>query len=129
GVNVFDQERRDFEFRPGAVFANIVLGDEVNRASPKTQSALLEAMEERQVTVDAVTHKLPDPFMVMATQNPVEHEGTYPLPVAQLDRFMMRLSIGYPNAQAELEMMHRHGQHSALEEIEAAANARTILAM
>jgi MoxR-like ATPase len=129
GVNVFDQERKDFEFRAGAVFANIVLGDEVNRASPKTQSALLEAMEERQVTVDAVTHKLPDPFIVMATQNPVEHEGTYPLPVAQLDRFMMRLSIGYPSASAELEMLHRHGQHSALEEIDAVSNARMILAM
>ena len=129
GVNVFDQERREFEFRPGAVFANIVLGDEVNRAPPKTQSALLEAMEERQVTVDAVTHKLPDPFIVIATQNPVEHEGTYPLPVAQLDRFMMRLSIGYPNPQAEMEMIHRHGQHSALDAIEAVANARTILSM
>jgi MoxR-like ATPase len=129
GVNVFDQERKDFEFRPGAVFANIVLGDEVNRASPKTQSALLEAMEERQVTVDAVTHKLPDPFIVIATQNPVEHEGTYPLPVAQLDRFMMRLSIGYPNPQAELEVLHRHGQHSALDEIDAVVNARTILSM
>ena len=97
GVNVFNQERGDFEFRPGAVFANIVLGDEINRASPKTQSALLECMEERQVTIDAETHTLGTPFMVIATQNPVEHEGTYPLPEAQLDRFMMRLSIGYPS--------------------------------
>ena len=129
GVNVFDQEHGDFEFRQGAVFANIVLGDEVNRASPKTQSALLEAMEERQVTVDGVTHPLPEPFLVIATQNPVEHEGTYPLPVAQLDRFLMRLSIGYPNAAAEIEVLHRHGQHSALEEIEAVTNARSILAM
>jgi MoxR-like ATPase len=129
GVNVFDQERGDFEFRQGAVFANIVLGDEVNRASPKTQSALLEAMEERQVTVDGVTHMLPEPFLVIATQNPVEHEGTYPLPVAQLDRFMMRLSLGYPNAASELEVLHRHGQHSALDEIEAVSNARQILAM
>jgi len=129
GVNVFDQEHGDFEFRQGAVFANIVLGDEVNRASPKTQSALLEAMEEGQVTVDGVTHKLPTPFLVIATQNPVEHEGTYPLPVAQLDRFMMRLSIGYPNASSELEVLHRHGQHSALDTIEAVANARQILAM
>jgi MoxR-like ATPase len=129
GVNVFDQERGDFEFRQGAVFANIVLGDEVNRASPKTQSALLEAMEEGQVTVDGVTHKLPVPFLVIATQNPVEHEGTYPLPVAQLDRFMMRLSIGYPNPASELEVLHRHGKHSALEEIAAVANARQILAM
>jgi MoxR-like ATPase len=129
GVNVFDQEHGDFEFRPGAVFANIVLGDEVNRASPKTQSALLEAMEEGQVTVDGVTHKLPVPFLVIATQNPVEHEGTYPLPVAQLDRFMMRLSIGYPSAASELEVLHRHGQHSALEEIASASSARQILGM
>ena len=129
GVSVFDQEHGDFEFRQGAVFANVVLGDEVNRASPKTQSSLLEAMEEKQVTVDGVTHVLPEPFIVMATQNPVEHEGTYPLPVAQLDRFLMRLSIGYPNSQSEIEVLHRHGQHSALDEIEAVANARTILAM
>ena len=129
GSNVFDQEHGDFEFRPGAVFANIVLGDEVNRASPKTQSALLEAMEEGQVTVDTVTHTLPVPFLVIATQNPVEHEGTYPLPVAQLDRFMMRLSIGYPNAQSELEVLHRHGQHSALDEIDAVSSAKQILSM
>jgi MoxR-like ATPase len=129
GVNVFDQEHGDFEFRQGAVFANIVLGDEVNRASPKTQSALLEAMEENQVTVDGVTHKLPEPFLVIATQNPVEHEGTYPLPVAQLDRFMMRLSIGYPSTTSELEVLHRHGKQSALGEIEAVSNARQILAM
>jgi MoxR-like ATPase len=93
GVNVFNQERGDFEFRPGAVFANVVLGDEINRASPKTQSALLECMEERQVTIDAETHILGTPFMVIATQNPVEHEGTYPLPEAQLARYMMRLTI------------------------------------
>jgi MoxR-like ATPase len=129
GVNVFDQERGDFEFREGAVFANVVLADEVNRASPKTQSALLEAMEERQVTVDGVTHVLPRPFMVIATQNPVEHEGTYPLPVAQLDRFLMRLAIGYPTAAAEVEVLHRHGHHSALEEIEAVSNVRAILQM
>ena len=129
GVNVFDQEHGDFEFRQGAVFANIVLGDEVNRASPKTQSALLEAMEENQVTVDGVTHKLPEPFLVIATQNPVEHEGTYPLPVAQLDRFMMRLSIGYPSNSSELEVLHRHGKQSALGEIDAVSNARQILAM
>jgi MoxR-like ATPase len=129
GVNVFDQEHGDFEFRQGAVFANIVLGDEVNRASPKTQSALLEAMEERQVTVDAVTHPLPEPFLVIATQNPVEHEGTYPLPVAQLDRFLMRLSIGYPSPASELEVLHRHGKHSALDEIDAVSDARQILQM
>ena len=100
GVNVFNQERGDFEFKPGAIFANIVLGDEINRASPKTQSALLECMEERQVTVDTETYQLGTPFMVIATQNPIEHEGTYPLPEAQLDRFMMRIGIGYPRARS-----------------------------
>ena len=105
GVNVFNQERGDFEFKPGAIFANIVLGDEINRASPKTQSALLECMEERQVTVDTETHPLGTPFMVIATQNPIEHEGTYPLPEAQLDRFMLRLSIGYPTADIEVEIL------------------------
>src|SRR5438128_1340518 len=93
GVNVFNQERADFEFKPGTIFANIVLGDEINRASPKTQSALLESMEEHQVTMDGVTYHLGMPFMVIATQNPIEHEGTYPLPEAQPDRFMMRLLI------------------------------------
>src|SRR5437867_13132209 len=108
GVNVFDQEHGDFEFRHGAVFANIVLGDEINRASPKTQSALLECMEERQVTIDAETRSLGTPFMVIATQNPVEHEGTYPLPEAQLDRFMLRLSIGYPSVEVEAEILETH---------------------
>src|SRR5438094_600968 len=108
GVNVYNQERGDFEFKPGAVFANIVLADEINRASPKTQSALLESMEERQVTIDAETHTLGTPFMVIATQNPVEHEGTYPLPEAQLDRFMMRLSIGYPSEQIEAARPQTH---------------------
>src|SRR5919201_4164463 len=96
GVNVFNQERGDFEFKPGAIFANVVLGDEINCASPKTQAALLESMEERQGTVDTVTYHLGTPFMVIATQNPIEHEGTYPLPEAQLDRFMMRIALGYP---------------------------------
>src|ERR671915_1224134 len=104
GVNVYNQERGDFEFKPGAIFANIVLGDEINRASPKTQSALLESMEERQVTVDGITYQLGTPFMVIATQNPIEHEGTYPLPEAQLDRFMMRLSLGYPGREAEMSI-------------------------
>jgi MoxR-like ATPase len=117
GVNVYNQERGDFEFKPGAVFANIVLGDEINRASPKTQSALLESMEEQQVTVDGVTYELGTPFMVIATQNPIEHEGTYPLPEAQLDRFMVRLSIGYPDLEAEAEILATHGRHSTLEEI------------
>jgi len=117
GVNVFNQEQHDFEFKPGAIFANIVLGDEINRASPKTQSALLESMEERQVTVDTVTHPLGTPFMVIATQNPIEHEGTYPLPEAQLDRFMLRLSIGYPSAAVEAEILGTHGIGAPLEEI------------
>jgi MoxR-like ATPase len=117
GVNVFNQEQRDFEFRPGAIFANIVLGDEINRASPKTQSALLECMEERQVTVDTVTHPLGTPFMVIATQNPIEHEGTYPLPEAQLDRFMLRLSIGYPSAEVEAEILESHSAGTPLTDI------------
>ena len=123
GVNVFNQERGDFEFKPGAIFANIVLGDEINRASPKTQSALLESMEERQVTVDTVTYQLGTPFMVIATQNPIEHEGTYPLPEAQLDRFMMRLSIGYPTIEAEATILDTHGIASTLEDIEPVTDA------
>ena len=108
GVSVFNQERGDFEFKPGAIFANIVLGDEINRASPKTQAALLESMEERQVTVDGVTYQLGVPFMVIATQNPIEHEGTYPLPEAQLDRFLFKLLIGYPSAEQEQAVLARH---------------------
>ncbi len=117
GVNVFNQEHGDFEFRPGAIFANIVLGDEINRASPKTQSALLECMEERQVTVDTQTHPLGTPFMVIATQNPIEHEGTYPLPEAQLDRFMLRLSIGYPTSDVEAEILASHSAGTPLTDI------------
>ncbi|SKB03977.1 AAA family ATPase [Aeromicrobium choanae] len=105
GVSVFNQARSEFEFKPGAVFANIVLGDEINRASPKTQSALLEAMEERQVSVDGTTYPLPAPFMVVATQNPFEMEGTYILPEAQRDRFMARIALGYPDVDAELAML------------------------
>ena len=129
GVNVFNQERGDFEFRPGAVFANVVLGDEINRASPKTQSALLECMEERQVTTDAETRPLGTPFMVIATQNPVEHEGTYPLPEAQLDRFMLRLSIGYPDAEIEAEILATHVSREPLTEIESVCDARGIADM
>jgi MoxR-like ATPase len=117
GVNVFSQETGDFEFKPGAIFANIVLGDEINRASPKTQSALLECMEERQVTVDTETHTLGVPFIVIATQNPIEHEGTYPLPEAQLDRFMLRLAIGYPSADIEAEILATHGSGAPLQDI------------
>ena len=105
GVSIFDQHTREFEFRPGAVFANLVIGDEINRASPKTQSALLEAMEEHQVTVDGVTHPMPSPFTVVATQNPFDMEGTYALPEAQRDRFMARISMGYPDRVAELAMV------------------------
>ena len=123
GVNVFNQERGDFEFKPGAIFANIVLGDEINRASPKTQSALLESMEEHQVTVDGVTYQLGVPFMVIATQNPIEHEGTYPLPESQLDRFMIRLAIGYPSPEAETEILATHGTASTLDQIEPVADA------
>ncbi|HLH46131.1 MAG TPA: MoxR family ATPase, partial [Acidimicrobiales bacterium] len=102
-----------FSFRPGPVFANMLLGDEINRASPKTQSALLEAMEERQVTVDGTTHPLPQPFLVMATQNPVEHEGTYALPESQIDRFLLRIRVGYPDRGSELTMLERHGGPNA----------------
>jgi MoxR-like ATPase len=107
GVSVYNQTTGGFDFRPGPVLAQIVLADEINRATPKAQSALLEAMEEHQVTVDGVTHRTPEPFMVMATQNPIEYEGTFPLPEAQLDRFLVRLEVGYPAAQQEREMMER----------------------
>ncbi|HZA20349.1 MAG TPA: MoxR family ATPase [Actinomycetota bacterium] len=126
GVNFWDQRTGEFEFRSGAVFANIVLGDEINRASPKTQSALLECMEERQVTIDGTTHLLDEPFMVAATQNPLEHEGTYPLPESQLDRFMMRLSMGYPSRTSELEILERHGSHSVLEELQPVSDASEV---
>ena len=107
GLSVFNQQTRDFEFRPGPVFANVVLVDEINRAMPKTQSALLEAMAERQVTVDGVTRPLPDPFLLLATENPIEHEGTFPLPEAQLDRFFLRTALGYPNADDELLIINQ----------------------
>jgi len=129
GVNVFNQERGDFEFKPGAIFANIVLGDEINRASPKTQSALLESMEERQVTVDTETYQLGTPFIVIATQNPVEHEGTYPLPEAQLDRFMMRIAIGYPSTDVEAEILATHGVASTLEDISPVTDAPGVAEM
>ena len=113
GVSVWSRAADEFEFRPGGVFANVLLADEINRASPKTQSALLEAMEERQVTVDAHTYRLPRPFMVIATQNPIELEGTYPLPEAQLDRFLMRLPMGYPAREAEAAILESQGEPSA----------------
>ncbi len=126
GVSAYNQERRDFEFKPGPVFANIVLGDEINRASPKTQSALLESMEERQVTVDGTTYPLQEPFMVIATQNPVEMEGTYPLPEAQRDRFTARISLGYPLPAAEREMLDNHGSRSPLDQLHPVARASDV---
>ena len=126
GVNAYNQERREFEFKPGPVFANIVVGDEINRASPKTQSALLESMEERQVTVDGTTYPLEAPFLVIATQNPIEMEGTYPLPEAQRDRFTARISIGYPTAAAELEMLDTHGSSSPLDSLKPVATATDV---
>ncbi len=126
GVSAYNQERRDFEFKPGPVFANIVLGDEINRASPKTQSALLECMEERQVTVDGTTYALQEPFMVIATQNPVEMEGTYPLPEAQRDRFTARISLGYPPPAAERDMLGTHGAASPLNQLKPVARASDV---
>ena len=126
GVSAYNQERREFEFKPGPVFANVVLGDEINRASPKTQSALLECMEERQVTVDGTTYSLQEPFMVIATQNPVEMEGTYPLPEAQRDRFTARISLGYPPPAAEREMLDTHGDSSPLDQLRPVARASDV---
>jgi MoxR-like ATPase len=127
GVSVWDRTRGDFEFRPGGVFANVVLADEINRASPKTQSALLESMEERQVTVDAQTYMLPRPFLVIATQNPVELEGTYPLPEAQLDRFLLRLRIGYPDRDAEIAILDSQGVDAVTaEELDPVTDSETV---
>jgi len=132
GVSVFNQKTTEFEFRPGPIHAQIVLADEINRATPKTQSALLEAMEERQVTVDGQTYRLNPPFMILATQNPIEYEGTFPLPEAQLDRFMMRIEIGYPGKEHEIELLDRQrlahpidslGQVASVEELISAQNA------
>jgi len=127
GVSAYNQERREFEFKPGPVFANIVVGDEINRASPKTQSALLECMEERQVTVDGTTYRLAPPFMVIATQNPIEMEGTYPLPEAQRDRFTARIAMGYPSREAELEMLDTHSSSSPLDALQPVAAATDIV--
>lgn len=122
GVSIWDRGSSEFEFKAGPIFANVVVGDEINRASPKTQSALLEAMEERQVTSDGVTRVLEPPFMVIATQNPLEHEGTYPLPEAQLDRFMMRVVIGYPSREKELEILDTHAVRSTFHDLQAVAS-------
>jgi MoxR-like ATPase len=129
GVSIWNMDRREFEFQPGAVFANVVIGDEINRASPKTQSAMLESMEECQVTVDGTTYELGAPFIVVATQNPVEMEGTYALPEAQRDRFTARLSIGYPSGSAEFAMVRGHGQISPLDSMQSVTDAPTVVRM
>ena len=129
GTSVWNRATSEFDFRPGPVFNQIVLGDEINRASPKTQSALLEAMAERQVTIDGTTHRLSAPFMVIATQNPIEHEGTYPLPEAQLDRFLMRISVGYPDRGAELDMLETHGSADPVSSLQAVIGARHVLGL
>ncbi|GAA1222335.1 AAA family ATPase [Prauserella alba] len=126
GVSIYNRQQATFEFRPGPVFANIVVGDEINRASPKTQSALLECMEERQVTVDTTTYPLDSPFMVIATQNPVEMEGTYALPEAQRDRFTARVSVGYPDPQAELAMVDEHAGHNPLDDLTPVSDGETV---
>jgi MoxR-like ATPase len=128
GTNVFNQRENRFEFRPGPIFANVVLVDEINRASPKTQSGLLECMQERRVTVDVHTHELARPFLVLATQNPIEYEGTYPLPEAQVDRFMVRLSLGYPDAAGEVGMLALHESGDRVGDLEPVADAAELLA-
>ena len=127
GVNVFNQRSNEFEFRPGPVFANILLVDEINRASPKTQAALLECMQERQVTIDGVSYGLAPPFMVMATQNPIEYEGTYPLPEAELDRFTMRIAIGYPPLADEARMLSENASETPLDTLEPVATAQELM--
>jgi MoxR-like ATPase len=128
GVSIFNQSNHQFEFRAGPIIAQIVLADEINRATPKTQSALLEAMEEHQVTVDGVTHKLPDPFLVLATQNPIEYEGTFPLPEAQLDRFMMRITLGYPSKADEITILDGQQYIHPIESLEQAIAAEELTA-
>jgi MoxR-like ATPase len=126
GVSVFNQATRSFEFRPGPIMAHIVLTDEINRGTPKTQSALLEAMQEQQVTVDGVTHPLPSPHMVLATQNPIEYEGTFPLPEAQLDRFLLRIRLGYPSPADEVELLDRQQYRHPLEELQAVVSLEEV---
>jgi MoxR-like ATPase len=128
GVSMFNQKTREFEFRPGPVMAQIVLADEINRATPKTQSALLEAMEERQITVDGITYPMERPFLVLATQNPIEYEGTFPLPEAQIDRFMMRVSLGYPAAADEMRILELQREHHPLEDIGQTVTAEELVA-
>jgi MoxR-like ATPase len=127
GVSIFNQQKREFEFRAGPIMGQIVLADEVNRATPKTQASLLEAMEERQVTVDGITHPLPRPFMVLATQNPIEYEGTFPLPEAQLDRFLLRVRLGYPSAMEEMRVMNEQQIRHPIEELKAVVKGTELL--
>ena len=127
GISIFNQQTREFEFRPGPVIAQIVLADEINRATPKTQSALLEAMEERQITVDGTTHVLPQPFIVLATQNPIEYEGTFPLPEAQLDRFLLRVHLGYPEKMDEISILRRQRQSHPIEAVAQVLSAAALL--
>jgi MoxR-like ATPase len=130
GSSIYNQQRSDFEFRPGPIFANLLLGDEINRAPPKTQAALLEAMQERQVTIENTTHALEPPFIVLATQNPIEYEGTYPLPEAQLDRFVLRIGVGYPSREHEWEMLERRLERAEEEvELDQVAERETLLEM
>ena len=129
GVSIYNQKEGDFEFREGPIISQLVLADEINRATPKTQSALLEAMEERQVTVEGVTHQVPRPFMVMATQNPVEYEGTFPLPEAQLDRFLLMISLGYPTAEEELTIIENQRLAHPIEALGPAASAEEVMAL
>ena len=128
GVSIFNQKTQEFEFRPGPIMAEIVLADEINRAPPKTQAALLEAMEERQVTVEGETYRLPRPFLVLATQNPIEYEGTFPLPEAQLDRFIMRLRLGYPDRVDEVHILESQRQHHPIEDVRPVVSREEILA-
>ncbi|MGC8873431.1 MAG: AAA family ATPase [Chloroflexia bacterium] len=129
GVSIYNQKTQEFEFRPGPVMANLVLADEINRATPKTQSALLESMEERQITVDGVTYPLPRPFIVLATQNPIEYEGTFPLPEAQLDRFLLRISLGYPAQLDEIEILRRQQFRHPIEDLEQVVSLEEVQAM
>lgn len=129
GISVYNQQSGEFQFREGPLMSQVVLADEINRATPKTQSALLEAMEEQQITVDGVTHKLHPPFLVMATQNPIEYEGTFPLPEAQLDRFLMRISLGYPNLEEELAIIEGQEQSHPIDSLEAVANSQDIIGL
>jgi MoxR-like ATPase len=129
GVSIFNQKKREFEFRPGPVIGQIILADEINRATPKTQASLLEAMEERQVTVDGVTHELPKPFMVLATQNPIEYEGTFPLPEAQLDRFLLRVRMGYPTLPDEIRILEGQQLRHPLEALEPVVQVEEIMAV